>query len=246
MKSRNLFWGLFFILAAVFIILKQCGYIVGIDLVSLILTILLIPIILKSITKANYFGILVPTAILGIIYADFLGIQNFVPWPILGVAVFFSIGLHLMFPSRHHHDHCHEFCGEHIHEHNFEHDKEEGFAEIIDEPDESEVNLYTKFSGSVKYINSNNLKKVNLDCSFGAMKIYFDTAKLLDKKATIDIDANFSGIEIYIPKQWRVENKIDNILGGLEEKGYDRAEKDGNVLTLTGKASFSGISILYI
>lgn len=244
MKSRNLFWGLFFILAAVFIILKQSGYIVGIDLVSLIITILLIPIIIKSITRANYFGILIPTAILGIIYADFLGIQNFVPWPILGVAVFFSIGLHLMFPSKHHH--CHEFCSEHMHEHHIKEDKEEGFAEIIDEPDENEVNVYNRFNGSVKYINSVNLKKVNLDCSFGAMKLYFDTAKLADKKAVVDVDINFSGVELYIPKEWKVENRLDNVLGGIEEKGYDRAEKDGNVLTLTGKTSFSGVSIFYI
>lgn len=237
MKHRNLFWGLFFILAAVLIILQQLGLLIGVNLLSLIITLLLIPIIVKSISHGHFAGILFPVAIIGILYSKQLGIENFVPWPILGVALFLSIGLSFIFPHHRKWNCC---------EDRKQCDKEEGFTEIIDGPDDSEVNLYTKFGASVKYINSQNLNKVNLDCSFGAMKVYFDNSKIEGNEAIVDLNVDFAGIELYIPKEWKVQNNIDTMLGGVDEKGHKEDKKDAKQLILKGKISFSGIEIIYV
>ena len=93
MKASNIFWGVFFILAAIAVILNQLGLLAGISLINLTITIFMIPIIITSIKHINFSGILIPLAIIGILYSDKLGIQALTPWPLLGSAIVLSIGL---------------------------------------------------------------------------------------------------------------------------------------------------------
>lgn len=233
MKSRNLFWGVFFILAAVAVILNQLGILAGVSLVNLIITILLIPIIIKSAKSLNFSGILVPLAIIGIIYSDELGIQKLTPLPILGSAIFLSIGLSFLIHPKHS---------------TFEKDnKHEGFKdeESINETNKGEVNLFTKFTGSIKYINSSDLKNVNIDCSFGAMKVYFDNSKLQENEATVNLNVDFAGVELYIPKEWNVIDNVNCMFGGIEEKN-NKGKTEDKKLILKGKVNFAGVEIIYI
>lgn len=232
MKPRNIFWGIFFILAAVSIILNQLGLLVGVSLFNLIITILLISIIIKSIKYLNFSGIFIPLAIIGIQYADNLGIQDLTPWPLLGASIFLSIGLSFLIKPKHYHF-------EREHKHTFS----EG--ESTCDTNDGEVSIYTRFSESIKYINTNNLKNVNIDCSFGATKVYFDNAKIEGNEATITLKVDFAGVELYIPKDWNVIDHVNCVLGGIQEK--NRKEKSGDKnLILEGKISFSGIEIIYI
>lgn len=231
MKFKNWFWGLFFILAAIFILLNQFGYFTQISLFSLICTIILIPIILKSCYYLNFSGILFPLAILCIIYAEPLGITNLTPWPVLAIALFGSIGLSLIFGSYSHHT-CH-------------HHREENFGEVIDSPDENIVHFDVHFGSSIKYIHTDHLQQANINCSFGAAKVYFDHATLAPEGAQIHLDVSFSGVELYIPKSWHVVNKTAVFLGGIEEKNKNM-QAEGPIVTLVGKVSFSGLDILYI
>ena len=125
------FWGLFFIVGAALIIVNQLGCLTGISLFSLICTLLLIPIIIKSIAYRSFAGILFPIALLGIIYAEPLGITALSPWPLLAAALFGSIGLSLIFHKSHH---------------KYNYDQKEGnpenFDQVINSPD-SEAFSYT-------------------------------------------------------------------------------------------------------
>lgn len=236
MKNRNVFWGVFFILSAVAIILNQLGLLVGVSLTSLFLTILLIPIIVTSLKHMNFSGILIPLAIIGILYDDVLGIQSLTPWPILGAAIFLSIGLSFLIHPKQYHFEKH-------------YGKNEGFddEESIDGTNQEEINLFTKFSGSIKYINSNDLKKVNLDCSFGAMKVYFDNAKIESNEALIDLNVDFAGVELYVPKDWNIVNDVNCIFGGVEEKNKNKRESSTQrTLVLRGRVSFAGVEIIYV
>lgn len=233
MKSRNLFWGIFFILSAISIILNQLGILVGVSLLNLVITILLIPIIINSIKSINFSGILIPLAIMGIMYSDELGIQKLTPLPILGSAIFLSIGLSFLI-----HPKQYKIGKEHK-------NKDFEYEESINSTDEGEVNLFAKFTGSIKYINSNNLKNVNLDCSFGAMKVYFDNSKIQENEATINLNVDFAGVELYIPKEWNVIDNVNSIFGGIEEKN-NKGKTEGKNLILNGKISFAGVEIIYI
>lgn len=225
-KLKNLFWGLFFILSAVLVIVSQLGE-PQIHLVNLVLSIFLIAISVKSLFRFNFFGILFPLAFIAILYAEPLGITNLTPWPILGSALFASVGLSfLIHPRRyfHHHD--------------------EHFEKIIDTPDDSMIDFHVSCGSSIKYINNDNFEGGTIRCSCGAMKVYFDHATLSKKGAKVYLDISLSGVELYIPKNWNVVNRINTTMGGVEEKG--KSDKSGPEIILMGNVNLSGVEIIYI
>lgn len=236
MKLSKWFWGLFFILAGGAIIVNQLGYFGTINIYTLIFTILLIPIIIKSIPHLNFSGIIFPLAIILIMYQKPLGLSEIGAWPILGAALFLTIGLTIIFPPRYHHRHYASDSRNPEHEH---------FDEIIDEPDEEQVGIHVSFGSSIKYVNSNNFKKGRFHCSFGALKVYFDNAKIKDQ-AEVILDISFAGVELYIPKEWNVSIQTNATLGGIEEKNYHTPINDSPTLILKGSVSLAGVEIIYI
>jgi len=239
MKGRNLFWGFFFVVAAIAIILYTIGGFTDINIFTLAVTLVLLPIIFGSCVRLNFFGILFPLAILAIIYAEPLGITALVPWPVLLTALFGSIGFSILFHKKHNYYSFHEHWEHH------EHDKNEHFSEIIDAPDSDTINFDVKFSSAIKYVNTDDFKQATLSCKFGALKVYFDNAKITGDKAQIYLDGSFSGIELYIPKSWEIVNDINATASGIEEKNR-RADVPGPKVTLAGNLSFGGVEIIYV
>lgn len=231
MKFKKVFWGLFFILAAALVVVNQMGIFTDINLVNLVFSIFLVAILLKSLYHISFAGILFSLAFLGIIYAEPLGIESIVPWPILLAAFFGSIGLTVLFGCNHRHSRHHKH--------------ERDFVEETIESEDNVVDVKTAFGATTKYINNKNLEKINISCSFGAAKVYLDNAELKDDKAVIDLDISFSGVELYIPKEWRVINNADVSLGGIDEKTINKATSE-ITLTITGKVSLAGVEIIYI
>ncbi|HPF83549.1 MAG TPA: LiaF-related protein, partial [Bacilli bacterium] len=201
----------------------------GINLISLILTIGIVAILIKSIRYVSFTGILFSIAFILIIYSKQLGITDITPWPVLLAALFGSIGLSIIFGSRFH-NHI-EKC----HKHEFT--KEELNEGIID--------VHVSFGASAKYINTKELETANISCSFGATEVYFDNAQIKGDTATVNLDVSFSGVEIYIPRDWRIENRVDVSLGDIEEKGKPNSETT-KTLILTGHVSLSGVEVIYI
>lgn len=231
-KSRNLFWGLFFVFIAVLIILNQLGVLGHINIFNLIITILVIPIIISSIRHSNVSGILFPLAIILILYAKPLGFEKLSPILVLGVALFLSIGLSFFIkPKPYFFENKHNMAK---------------IGKVEEHIDNGVVNISTKLSSSIKYIDTENLKMVNIYCSCSGSKVYFDGAKLKNDTAMLNIEANCSGIELYIPKSWRIENQLDCILSGIEERGRKTEEENSKTLILKGKVSLSGVTIIYV
>ena len=232
MKKERIFWGALFILAGVFLVISRLGYLPSVNVISLLLTVFLGAVIVKSIPRLNFPGILFPIAFISIIYNKELGITAITPWTVLLAALFGSIGLSMIF-------HKHMKWVYHNH-----HDEDYKF-EKIDVEDESNVRFKTEFGASIKYINTNSFEKGNFECSFGAMKIYFDNAVMSHNSAVVRIDASFSGVELYVPKTWKVDDKTSVFLGGVSEKNSSN-ESAMYTLTLVGDVSFAGIEIIYI
>lgn len=232
MKKERIFWGLGFILAGIFLIISKLGYFSDVNVFTLLLTVFLLVVILKSIVQVNFAGILFPIAFICIIYDKQLGITNITPWTVLIAATFASIGLSMVFNRGNRWVHIRR---------NHENYK----FEQINIKDESNINFKTSFGASIKYINTDNFEKANLNCSFGAMKVYFDNATMKNSNATVMLNVSFSGMELYVPRTWRVENKSNVFLGSVDEKNRN-SDVTTNTLTLIGKVDFSGIEIIYI
>lgn len=228
MKKEKIFWGLFFILAGAFIIINQLGIFTNINFVSLFLTIFLVAIAIKSIFHRSTFGVLFSIAFLAIIYAEPLGIESITPWPVLLTALLLTIGLDCIFG--HHHHYCHK-------------EMKDFDEETID--DKKTVDVGISFGASTKFITAEDLEKVNVQCSFGAAKVYLEKATFKDDTLRINLDISFSGVELYIPKDCKLENKANVSLGGIDEKNRSNDTTTRRVI-ISGNVSLSGVEIIYV
>jgi hypothetical protein len=79
------------------------------------------------------------------------------------------------------------------------------------------------------------------------MKLYFDNAKPREAGAIIILEVSFGAAELFIPKEWAVNNELKRSFAGVYEKnaGHMNAERTARI-TVTGEANFSSVSIIYI
>lgn len=234
-NGEKIFWGLFFILGAVLLLVGRMGYLEGVGAFTLLITILLAALLIKSIRHLEFSGILFSLAFLAILYDRPLGIEELTPWPVLGAALLGSIGLEILF-----HNKGHRYRQHHGNHHPFDEN-----CETVDMEDESCISYGTTFGSSIKYVNSEDFRQMNLDCTFGAMTVYFDHAVIQNGSAVLDLKVSFAGVDLYIPKEWQVVNHTSAAFGGVDEKNHP--ETTGTpVLTLTGSVSFGGVEIHYV
>lgn len=230
-KGSQIFWGIFLLVAAALLVAGQLGMLGEVNWFTIILTVLLAGIIIKSIYPVNFAGILFPLAFLAIIYDEQLGIEVLTPWTVLIVALIGSIGLSLIFSKRHH-SYSHKESGIHN-------------EEVIDNEDEDFIYHKTTFGSTSKYINSDNFKGAEFECSFGAMGIYFKNAKIQGDFAEVTLNVNCGALEMYVPKEWRVDSRLVNSLAAIDYKNECLPTAD-KTLVLKGKISLCGIEIIYV
>lgn len=229
MRNRNIFMGLLFILAGVGLLANKLGFFKDINVFNLIVTIFLIYIIIKNIMRRNIFGFLVPLSLIAVIYSDYLGISSFNPWVIVSATALISIGLSLIFkPKR----------------------KYKVYTSVEFETDrlkEVDGNVYIEstFSEGIKYLKSEDLKSVTVDATFGSAKVYFDSVKFSGDTVTVNLDATFAGVELYIPKDWRFIDNTDVTFGSVIEKNKGGNGKEKTII-LEGDVIFGSVDIIYV
>lgn len=228
MKKRNIFWGIFFIAAAVFLIASKMGYFAEVNVASFILGVLIAVWFIKSLLKLEYTGIFFSAAFLCIVFAKPLGITDLTPWPVLGAALLGSIGCSFLFPKRNK-----------LNRHHMDRDAS------VEYDNEQKVYCHCKFGAVIKYINSEDFREANMDCSFGGLKVYLDGAHILEDHAEIHVDMSFGGLELYVPREWEVINEINAVFGGVEEKNR-MISPTGPTLYLSGNLKFAGVTIIYV
>ncbi len=230
MKKERVFWGLFFIVGAAAMVVSRLGFLGDIGLWTIFFTVFLAAALVKSVMYRSASGILFSIAFLCILYDKQLGITALTPWTVLGAALLGSIGCSILFDP---------WKKKHWHEH-----YEFGKADMETVAGES-IHLSTSFGEGIKYIDSDDFKRANIQCSFGELKVYFDNALIQDGQAVIAFDVSFGGVELFLPKEWTVDNQVNATFGEVEEK--NRNDSNGSpVLRLVGKCSFAGISIIYV
>lgn len=89
--------------------------------------------------------------------------------------------------------------------------------EDIEYSTNSIINITSNFGAKVQYIQTNDLQYVTIDSKFSGLKLYFDQATI-QNQATIEIDGNFTGIELYVPKEWNVLSHVRSFLVELMKK----------------------------
>lgn len=232
MKKDNLFWGLFLIAAAVLILVAKLGAFPEMSVMKIFWTLVFAVALVSSLANLAFPGVFFSLAFLGIIYDQELGITAITPWTILLVALLLSIGMGLIYtPKKKKRSNHHEIDGN-------------DFV-VFDEEDGNQFDFSSSFVGSIKYVNSDNFESANIDAKFAGMKVYFDNAVIQNGHATVNLNVSFAGVELYVPKNWRVDNQMSASFGGVEEKNRNNGA-DGPILTLRGNVSLGGVTILYV
>lgn len=232
MRRKENFWGLLFILAAVLILLGQFGFLDHVNAFSIVATVFLGGIMIKSLIHLNFWGIFFPAAIICTIFAEQLKLENFTPWPALFTAFCLSVGLSLIFKKSHMFDwHAH-------------HDS--SFAKnVINHHDDNVIKCSTSFGECIKYVNSDDFQNAEIKCSFGSTKVYFDHAQIPSGKADIYLDVSFGDAQLYIPRDWSIINDVHVFLGDTSANSRN-ISPDAPVVTIHGNVSFGDVKIIYV
>ena len=233
MKKSRVFWGLLFIAGAILILISPTGILGDLNILSLFISFILLYCLGKGIVYRSPSGIIFPIALLCIQYDDFLGIDFIGPWTILLAAALLSIGFSFLFPKK-------RYCP-----YKYKDQEEYYKYENKQEYDDSDMRFQTSFKESIHYINSTQFEYADVQCSFGSSKIFLDNATLKNDCAYINIEGSFCGIELFVPKDWCVENHVEFVFGGSEET-YHCENTTTSKLILQGKIVFGGLTITYI
>ncbi len=236
--KRNWFWGLICILGAILIFGNLFGIIhFTLSLWKIIGTLICLSVIIDGIKEKSFYGPLFGIAIIFSLFSKDLGFEDISIWLLLLATWLLAWGLTSIFhPKKKHH----EFNFEKHYEINFDTDD----TENVEYSTNSIINITSSFGEKVQYIQTNDLQYVTIDSKFSGLKLYFDQATI-QNQATIEIDGNFTGIELYVPKEWNVQSHVRAFFGGVDEKGQP-SSSGYPTLNITGRVHFGGVEIHYI
>lgn len=104
--------------------------------------------------------------------------------------------------------------------------------------------IHSVFSGVKRNVLSKNFKGGSISCVFGGVEIDLTQADFTGK-AVIRLEEVFGGTKLVVPADWVVQNEIEGIFHGVEDKRNYHATMAGTnkVLILRGSAVFAGIEI---
>lgn len=251
MSKKRWFWGIFFILAAILLVVSQLGMLtVKIGFFQIILTIFLAAFLIKSLLSLSISGSVFSLAFLLIIYAAPLKISVLSPWTILLVALLLDIGLGMIFRSNFKIKNKYwkfDFPNKSDYKQRSEHKKniswDFGDTKTNTSSEGEEVTINGKMNSSIRYVKSENLRKVKIDTSLSDLKIYFTDAQIKDELELV-FSSSLSNIDLYFPNDWQVVDEIDSIWAEIDDSnrgGTGRAK-----VYLRGSLSASELSIHYI
>jgi hypothetical protein len=98
------------------------------------------------------------------------------------------------------------------------------------------------FSGSQVVSTSERFRGGSATAIFGGVELDLRPARLDPAGATLAVTAVFGGVDIVVPRGWRVETSGSPIFGGFDVK-VDPPSGDGPVLRVDGTVLFGGVEI---
>lgn len=105
--------------------------------------------------------------------------------------------------------------------------------------------IHSVFSGVKRTILSKNFQGGSISCVFGGVELDLTQADI-PGKAIIRLEEVFGGTKLVIPSDWVVQNEIEGIFHGVEDKRKYHSAATANpnkVLILRGTSVFAGIEI---
>ena len=124
--------------------------------------------------------------------------------------------------------------------------------ELLDSVNNQELVLelfkVNKLSGTEEYIDSKNLKSIEVVNKAGGMEIYLDKAQAAGEVVFMKIECIAGGVEVYIPNNWKVESNVKCIAGSVElPSDNPRGEAINDVtLKISGQVKAGGVEVVRV
>lgn len=248
-RTKNIISAILLIALAVCLILWKLNVFnlplsfAGVGTWGIIISIFMLVIIFHSVIDLNFGGIFIPLAVLAIIFDDPLGITAITPWIVIIAAFLLTIAFEKLFPGHSRHvrishrrdDDGNTYTG------NFT----QSDSNIDDE--NGVVSYSMRFGSSTKYVRCKNLRAADLNNQFGEMSVFFDGAEVPSGKVNIDCHVSFGEMQIFIPKEWNVSNKVTATLGDCDDRGLGvNPAPDAVECIIDGSVSFGELKITRI
>ena len=235
MKKQKIFWGIFFIVAALLIIISKLGLMPDVGVFSIFATIVLLWMLIQGLKHINFYEIMFAIAFLCIIYDEPLGIEALTPWSVLAAALLFSIGLSMLFHGKRKYHHHINIAGK----------SHSAFGESSEQFSDEHLICENNFSAAIRYVNSDNFRDAHLENNFGSLTVYFDNAIIQGGSAQVSIENNFGATALYIPKEWKVVKNLEHSFGNIDEYGASVGNSD-TTLYIQGETNFGHIELHYV
>jgi predicted membrane protein len=108
---------------------------------------------------------------------------------------------------------------------------------------QADLDVAGVFYGMKRRIEAANFRGGRATAVFGGVDLDFTAAGLEGGKATLEATAIFGGIEIIVPRDWRVVVDGTPILGGIDEKQAAFAGEPKGTLFVKATAIFGSVTI---
>ena len=235
MNSKgNIFWGIFLLVAAAYVIVGNLGLFGDISFWTIGFSIILLAWFIRSLFKVSFGGMLFSLAFAAILFDEALHIEELTPVPVLAAALLGTIGLKLIYKKK-------------KPKYSAVANVTYGQATVNNSPfkDESVFRCTASFGSSVKYVNSPCLEQAHIANTFGSLSVYFDEANLGSECVTINVDNSFGKLALYLPKEWDVTVNAGRAFGNITEVGSCIRQSTSRVY-IEGETSFGQLEVNYI
>ena len=238
MRSKKIFWGIFLIALAILMILDVfhvfaplTARIGEISIWASLCGIVLLSFIINRLYKGKISQIFFPLAFIFMLFEKNISVlcgattPNIINnWLVLLIALLFTAGFSLLFPS-HRKNHHANIEGYH------------GISSV----------KYSKYAEnslghSVIYIDSASFSPNHVENNLGSCKVFFENPGAYTGNGTLYIENNLGSLTIYTPKGWYVKESMENNLGGVHIPQKD----DGLLLRIKGENNLGSVTVVYV
>lgn len=235
--GKNIFWGIVFLAAAVFVLLGSAGCFGDVSLWTIFFSGFCIAWFVRSVIDLSWGGMLFSLAFEAILFDEALGIEHMTPWPVLLAALLGTIGLNMLLKKNN---------VSKVLEGDWDWNNCKKSGVVDGGLEEEEVfNCESSFGSSVKYVNSKYLKKARMGNALGNLMVYFDNAEIGEDSAVAEINNAFGKITLYVPREWDTQINVTKSFGDVTEIGKATRES-GKIFLIKGDTSFGQLEIRYI
>lgn len=239
---RKKFWGVLLILAAIALVISRLGlkYSVPLGFWQVVGTLFFGAGLIEGLSKKKIGTSVFSIAFLLIIYQDQLSLRSVGSWTILGAALLITIGLNMIFKQHF------QFWYENVSSgKNYIINGDDGKEEFTENEVGSTIKVSSFLNTTSRYIQSQNLRRIDVKANLSDVNLYLDNAMLQDGHATIKVDVSLGDVNIYVPRSWDVNDSVDAFLADVKFVGMPSGEGTQN-LKVEGSVRLGDVKVHYV